>query len=79
MKPIWSTGIMVMTPLSLSSMPKDIEVDLKPSLPFIKDWAECILRLLPGRVGEIDKNKDESLCNITIAFLFILVYNKYIK
>ena len=29
--------------------------------------------------GEIDKNKKESLCNITIAFLFILVYNKYIK
>ena len=27
----------------------------------------------------IDKNKDESLCSITIAFLFILVYNKYIK
>ena len=32
-----------------------------------------------GRTGKIDKNKRESLCNITIAFLFILVYNKSIK
>ncbi len=32
-----------------------------------------------GRAGKIDKNKRESLCNITIAFLFVLVYNKYIK
>ena len=32
-----------------------------------------------GRAGKIDKNKRESLCNITIAFLLILVYNKYIK
>ena len=27
----------------------------------------------------IDKNKNECLCSITIALLFVLVYNKYIK
>lgn len=46
---------------------------------FLFHFITLLCESAAGRIGEIDKNKKESLCSITIAFLFILVYNKYIK